>query len=75
MTLATRETGFPIQEGVTGFEIKRNDTDAIAIRLRELAENPQQCRNMGRSASDYVKNNLTWEMFHSRFIAAITSHL
>ena len=75
VTLATRETGFPIQEGVTGFEIKRNDTDAIAIRLRELAENPQQCRNMGRSASDYVKNNLTWEMFHSRFIAAITSHL
>lgn len=75
VTLATRETGFPIQEGVTGFVIKRNDTEAIAVRLHELAENPQRCRSMGRAASEYVKNNLSWEMFHSGFIAAITSHL
>lgn len=73
VTLATRETGFPIQEGVTGYVIKRNDIEGISARLRELAVDPQQCRNMGRAASDYVKNNLSWEMFHSRFTAAITS--
>ncbi len=73
VTLATREAGFPIQEGVTGFVIERDDTDDIAARLCELAEDPQRCRDMGRAASDYVKHNLTWEMFYSRFTQAITA--
>lgn len=74
VTLASRETGFPIQEDVTGYTINRDDTADIAVRLRELAENPQRCRDMGRAASDYVQNHLSWEKFRLRFTEVITSH-
>lgn len=74
-TLATRESGFPIREGVTGYTINRDDTQDIAARLQELSTNQQLCKNMGESAAEYVQNHLTWEKFRSRFTLAITSHI
>lgn len=74
-TLATRESGFPIREGVTGYTINRDNTQDIAARLRELAANRQLCNNMGKSGAEYVRKHLTWEKFRSRFTMEITSHI
>ena len=74
-TLATRESGFPIQDGVTGYTINRDDTQDIAARLHELATNRQLCKKMGESGAEYVQNHLTWEKFRSRFMMEITSHI
>jgi len=72
VTLSTPESGFPIEEGKTGYHISRSDTQAIATRLRELADNPKFLEEMSRNSVAFIESNLTWNAFHKRFIDALT---
>lgn len=49
-----------VEDGNTGFLILHDDTDAVADRLRFLAENRSEANQMGKAAREYVHQNLTW---------------
>lgn len=75
VTLATRETGFPIIDGVTGYYVDREDIDGMARHLRELANDSELLSRMSLQSAEFVNDNLTWSMFHKRFIKAIETHV
>lgn len=75
VTLATRESGFPVNEGETGFYIVRDEVLDTANRLRELAGNPVKWLEMSNRSSAFVQSHLTWPMFQNRFLAAVDGQL
>jgi glycosyltransferase involved in cell wall biosynthesis len=75
VTLTTLEAGFPVQEGETGYFINRDDIDGIAVRLRQLAEQPEMWKHMSQQSANFVCNNLTWEKFRSRFLDTFHSYM
>lgn len=44
----------------TGFLVPPNDPEAITDILTDLLDDPSRIRQMGKAASEYVRNNLTW---------------
>lgn len=56
--VATRVGGVTslIRDGVNGFTVPVNDTDAFAQALRRLLQNPGLRRNMGEASREHVKN-------------------
>jgi len=74
VTLTTRESGFPVLPGETGFYIERNDIAAMAGHLRALAGNPEQLQTMAKSSAEYVRRYLTWSGFRQRFLMAVVDH-
>ena len=71
VSLVTRESGFPVVEGKTGFFIERSDTDTIARRLKDLEGDRDLLKAMHQQSSDFVKQNLSWERFSERFLEAV----
>jgi len=51
-----------IDDGVTGYIIDPNDTDALASRMITLLKNPDLCATMGQAALQRVLANFTWEL-------------
>ncbi|MDL0141621.1 glycosyltransferase [Halobacterium salinarum] len=49
-----------VDHGETGFLVPPNDPKAITDILTDLHDNPSKVRRMGKKASEYVRNNLTW---------------
>ena len=71
ITLSTKESGFPILEGITGYYIKRDDINNTAKKIKFLYQNPRKLKEMSKNSHDFVIKNLTWNMFRFRFISAI----
>ncbi|HEY5893008.1 MAG TPA: glycosyltransferase family 4 protein [Chthoniobacterales bacterium] len=70
-TIATVETGFPFEEGVNGFAVKRTDIETVAARLNLLANDRKRCREMGRRGRLAVLESYTWARFNERFLSAV----
>ncbi|HEY5752682.1 MAG TPA: glycosyltransferase family 4 protein [Chthoniobacterales bacterium] len=70
-TIATIETGFPFEEGVNGFAVKRTDLETVAARLTLLAEDRNRCREMGRRGRLSILEHYTWARFNERFLSAV----
>ncbi|TKX48932.1 glycosyltransferase family 4 protein [Halorubrum sp. ASP121] len=49
-----------VDHGETGYLVSPNDPEAIEKILVDLLENQTKVRRMGKNASEYVRNNLTW---------------
>ena len=75
ITLSTKESGFPILEGITGYYIKRDDINNTAKKIKFLYQNPRKLKEMSKNSHDFVVKNLTWNMFRFRFIDAIENFL
>jgi glycosyltransferase involved in cell wall biosynthesis len=71
VSLTTKESGFPIVEGKTGFYIERENVEMIAATLRFLASEACDLATMREASSDFVQKNLTWVHFAERFLRAV----
>ena len=71
VSLTTKESGFPIVEGKTGFYIERENIEMIAATLRFLASEACDLATMREASSDFVQKNLTWVHFAERFLRAV----
>ena len=71
VSLVTRETGFPLNEGKTGYYIERDDTDEIARRLSFLASADCPLDSMARDSASFVQSMLDWGQFRQRFVETV----
>jgi glycosyltransferase involved in cell wall biosynthesis len=71
ISLVTKESGFPVLHGKTGFLIDRSNTDSIAVTLTGLAANQRNLTEMHHKSSEFVRQNFTWELFSNRFVNAV----
>jgi glycosyltransferase involved in cell wall biosynthesis len=71
VSLATKESGFPIIEGKTGFYIERENIKMIAANLRFLASENCDLEGMREASSDFVQNKLTWTHFSEKFLRGV----
>lgn len=71
VSITTKESGFPIIEGKTGFYIERENTEMIAATLRFLASEACELETMQKASSDFVQKNLTWVHFAEKFLRAV----
>ena len=74
-TLATRESGFPLAEGINGYNVERKNKDAVAEKLRYLHANRAICQQMGREGRTTILANFTREKFQERFLAFVKNYL
>lgn len=72
VSITTRESGFPVVDGETGYYCMRDDEKGMAERIRFLAHDHEAWRRMSENATNYVRANLTWAMFRNRFTAALS---
>ena len=71
VTLTTKNSGFPILDGINGFYIDRENIDEYAKKLTLLASDRKLLNFMGKKSEQYVKQYLTWEQFQQKFISGI----
>lgn len=71
VTLTTKESGFPIIEGKTGFYIERENIEMIASNLKFLASENCDLERMREASSEFVHRNLTWNHFSEKFLCAV----
>lgn len=70
-TLATEHCGFPLQEGVNGFLLSRNDTQKTVDAIRFLHANRDRCLEMGTAGRSLIEADFSWESFSRRFRGAL----
>lgn len=70
-TIATKDTGFPINEGENGFLVEREDGAQVAEILTLLCKNRGLCAQMGKSGRRTVLGGYSWQAFRSRFLDAL----
>jgi glycosyltransferase involved in cell wall biosynthesis len=51
-----------IHDGVTGYTVAPDDSEALASRMITLLKNPDLCTMMGQAALQRVLANFTWEL-------------
>lgn len=61
--VATREAGFPIDDGVCGCVVPGKDAEAVAEKIIQLMRAPEDIDRMGLAASDLIRNKYTWEKY------------
>jgi len=71
ITLTTLESGFPVIEGVNGYYIKRENVIHAAKMIRMLYENKPLREIMSLNSAKYVKKELNWNLFRTRFIKSL----
>jgi glycosyltransferase involved in cell wall biosynthesis len=59
--IASAVGGIPeyMQDGRTGLLFPAADAAALADRVQRLADNPEECRDMGRRARDWMVENFS----------------
>jgi glycosyltransferase involved in cell wall biosynthesis len=65
-SISTREAGDFVSDGQNGYLIPVGDAEALAERLRHLAEQPDLLRRMGEVAREIVLQNYTWDHFRKK---------
>jgi glycosyltransferase involved in cell wall biosynthesis len=73
VTLATRESGFPLVDGVNGFWIQRDDILGTASHLNRLRGNRALWETMSAASAQLIAENFTWSAFRNRFVEAVHS--
>lgn len=63
--ITTENAGTVTRDGQDGFVVPIRDIDALKERILYLYENEKKRKEMGESASEYVRQ-FTWERYHSR---------
>lgn len=74
-TVCTATCGFPIENGVNGYLVERDDIETVAARLKQLYENVEACHAMGEYALQWARQSQSWEAFRGRFLEAVQHHL
>jgi len=62
-----------VEDGVNGFVVPPNDSDALQDRMRWLAEHPEAALRMGRAARTTVLERFTWPQVVGRCLAIYAS--
>ncbi|MFM8364694.1 MAG: glycosyltransferase [Verrucomicrobiota bacterium] len=70
-TITTKDSGFPMRDGINGFLVEREDTGRTAKWLRLLSENRDRCREMGIAGRNTVVEDYSWAAFRKRFLEAV----
>ena len=70
-TIATLDCGFPLNHGDNGFLVKREDTEDVAMRMRELRDNAALCLAMGQRGRATIVDHYSWAAFRKHFLQAI----
>lgn len=71
VSIVTKESGFPVIEGKTGFLVERSNTDEMARLLKLLAADRNALKTMRQHASEFVRSHLSWDCFASKFVSAV----
>ena len=58
----TKETGLPLEDGVSGAVIETRNADSIVDRIKLLLKTPERIKEMGIAGSDIMKK-YTWERY------------
>jgi len=66
-TITTSEAGFPVQDGVTGWTVRREDSGGTARVIRQMADDVEAVRRMGASARQEALRHYTWAAFRKAF--------
>ncbi len=68
--VCTRTTGSHelISDRVTGRLVEVGDEDALAGAMIDLLTHPGEAQRMATKFHEYVKNNLTWEHTHEKYL-------
>ena len=68
--VCTRTTGSHelISDKVTGRLVEAGDEDALAEAIIDLLTHPGEAQRMATKFHEYVKNNLTWENTHEKYL-------
>lgn len=66
-TITTREAGFPVRDGVTGWTVRREDCGGTARVICQMADDVEAVRRMGASARQDALQNYTWDAFRKAF--------
>ncbi len=67
--VTTPNAGSVVRDGLDGYLVPPRDTAALRDRIRELYENPDLRRALGRSARTLVVSEYTWEHYRARVAA------
>lgn len=70
-TITTKDTGFPMEAGVNGFLVDREDTTRTAELLKQLQSNPSLVSKFGKEGRRTVVDGYSWTEFRRRFLRAI----
>ncbi|MFM8469742.1 MAG: glycosyltransferase family 4 protein, partial [Limisphaerales bacterium] len=70
-TVATPASGFPIEEGVTGCFVNRDQPDQVAAVLRRLHAEPALVARLGRAGREFAARHFIWERFHRDFVSVV----
>lgn len=61
--VATRQSGVEIENGVNGFIVPDDSSEALFQSLMKLSDDNSLRENMGRNASETIRNKHTWERY------------
>jgi starch synthase len=73
--IATTVGGLPevVEDGVTGFLVPPNDSQALADKIQWLVANPNRAREMGERGRRRVLEKFTWEAVARRCLDCYSS--
>jgi len=67
--IATKESGFPIEDGKDGVIVESKNVQAIVDALKLVASNKEMREQMGKAAARKIAENYTWEQYAQNVIA------
>lgn len=71
VTITTKESGFPVIEGETGYYVDRNDIKSMAGHLLNLSMDFDRLHDMCKKSSKYACAQFEWAAFRERFLNAL----
>lgn len=60
-----------IQTGINGFLIKKNNLDILAQRMIYLFEHPNEAKNMGENAKEYINSNFNKKEYIKKWLDVV----
>ena len=75
--IATNVGGIPemMQDGETGYLIKKGDSNDLIKKLLILLENKELSKQMGQSGREFIENKFSLEASGKNFLNILSSYL
>ncbi len=75
--IATNVGGIPemMQDGETGYLIKKGDSNDLIKKLLILLENKELSKQMGQSGREFIENQFSLEASGKNFLNILSSYL
>lgn len=67
--LCTKESGYPLDDGLGGYWVARSDSQGVADLLARLYARRDLCRRMGAHNREQVLREFTWEQSRRHFVS------